>query len=116
MKLGKPTSVANLPARKRTPKTEYSDLIQRVLSLSRDQAFSVPLGNPPKKNPAHAEYHRIHLAFRNRIAAVVRRATADIPDHFKVYLTRDGVGIVREKAKKKVTKKAVRKKARKKAR
>lgn len=111
MKTGTAKSAGSVPARALSRESKYSDLIVKVRKMRRGQAIPV---DPDTKFATTPAGKKKHVAFRNRIAAVVRRSTEDLEDRFTTYLTETGLGIKRQKSEPAKKKKAAKKKVAKK--
>ena len=87
MKIGDPIKKSEVQGRTQERSSKYDDLLEHVRGLKKNQALPVK---------ATLADRREHQAFRDRIAAAVRRGTEDMENAtFSVRLTDDGVAIVR---------------------
>lgn len=92
VKTGTPKSAAAVPPRALNRESKYAELVGKLMKLRVGMVLPIEPDKPFADTPAG---RKLHIAFRNRIAAVVRRATAELADGFTTYLTPTGIGVKR---------------------
>lgn len=93
MRVSKPKKSKDVPPRQIFRESKYDDLLIRVSSLEIGEVIELEPDEPFSENE---EGYKAHAAFRNRIAAAIRRGFQETEMSFKVYITLHGLGVSRK--------------------